>query len=336
MQIINDILDLSKIEAEKLTIDPVTFRLREWLVDSVKPSVVSAEEKGLELTMTVADDVPDEVVADATRLHQVLTNLVGNAIKFTAQGNIDVNVQLDQTTAPDDAAAAQAGADTTAALLISVADTGIGIPRDRQRDVFRAFTQADSSTTRRYGGTGLGLTISRNLAAMMGGRMWVESEEGEGSTFYFTTKVTVPAVPSGRPLVPRDIATLGPARRKLRVLLVDDNMVNQRLAARLLEKRGHSVITAATGREALDMIERQHFDLAIMDVQMPDVDGLTATGIIREREKSNGGHLPIVAMTAHAMTGDRERCLDAGMDGYLPKPIDPVKMIEEIRRVLSA
>jgi CheY-like chemotaxis protein len=143
-------------------------------------------------------------------------------------------------------------------------------------------------------------------------------------------------VQSGRLLAPRDFATLGPARRKLRVLLVDDNMVNQRLAARLLEKRGHSVITAATGREALDMIERQHFDLAIMDVQMPDVDGLTATGIIREREKANGGHLPIVAMTAHAMTGDRQRCLDAGMDGYLAKPIDPVRMIEEIRRVLAA
>jgi signal transduction histidine kinase/ActR/RegA family two-component response regulator len=335
MQIINDILDLSKIEAEKLTIDPVAFRLREWLVESVKPSVVSAEEKGLELAMSVADDVPDEVVADSTRLHQVLINLVGNAIKFTAQGQIDVTVQLDQASVADDPPAAQAGGDTTATLLFSVADTGIGIPRDRQRDVFRAFTQADSSTTRRYGGTGLGLTISRNLAAMMGGRMWMESEEGEGSTFYFTTKVAVPAVQPTRPLAPRDFATLAPARRTLRVLLVDDNMVNQRLAARLLEKRGHSVITAATGREALDMIERQHFDVAIMDVQMPDVDGLTATGVIREREKASGGHLPIVAMTAHAMTGDRQRCLDAGMDGYLAKPIDPVQMIEEIRRVLA-
>jgi signal transduction histidine kinase len=334
MQIINDILDLSKIEAEKLTIDPIPFRLREWLVDSVKPSVMSAEEKGLELSMAVADDVPDDVVADATRLHQVLTNLVGNAIKFTSEGRIDVNVQLDPAAGTADDARPVA-TETTATLLFSVADTGIGIPRDRQRDVFRAFTQADSSTTRRYGGTGLGLTISRNLAAMMGGRMWVESEEGEGSTFYFTTKVVVPTVQPDQPLARRDFASLDPAWRKLRVLLVDDNMVNQRLAARLLEKRGHSVVTAATGREALDMLEHQHFDLAIMDVQMPDVDGLTATGIIREREKANGGHLPIVAMTAHAMTGDRERCLHAGMDGYLPKPIDPVQMIEEIRRVVS-
>src|SRR6185295_7719785 len=220
MQIINDILDLSKIEAEKLTIDPVPFRLREWLDDSVKPSVVSAEEKGLELSMSVADDVPDAVVADPTRLHQVLTNLVGNAIKFTTQGRVDVNVQLDPSLATADDAPAVAGAETTATLLFSVADTGIGIPRDRQRDVFRAFTQADSSTTRRYGGTGLGLTISRNLAAMMGGRMWVESEEGEGSTFYFTTRVAVPAARPERRLVPRDFASLDPPRRKLRVLLV--------------------------------------------------------------------------------------------------------------------
>ena len=335
MQIINDILDLSKIEAERLTIDPVGFRLRAWLADSLKPSVVGAEDKGLELTTMVADDVPDAVVADPIRLHQVLTNLVGNAIKFTAEGRIDVKVELDDASSTADEPRAAPG-ERTASLRFSVADTGIGIPKDRQRDVFRAFTQADSSTTRRYGGTGLGLTISRNLAAMMGGRMWVDSEEGQGSTFYFTTKVALPAVQPDRRSAPRDYASLDPARRRLRVLLVDDNVVNQRLAARLLEKRGHTVVIVATGREALDAVERDRFDLAIMDVQMPDVDGLTATGIIREREKADGGHLPIVAMTAHAMTGDRERCLEAGMDGYLPKPIDPVQMIEEIRRVLSA
>ena len=337
MQIINDILDLSKIEAERLTIDPVSFRLRGWLAESMKPSAVSAQDKGLELTTQVADDVPDEVVGDSSRLQQVLTNLVGNAIKFTQRGRVAVQIELDEESQVEHhSSGAGAGADDTAILRFSVADTGIGIPKDRQRDVFRAFTQADSSTTRRYGGTGLGLTISRNLAAMMGGRMWVESEEGRGSTFSFTTKVALPAVQSDKPSAPRDFASLDPARRQLRVLLVDDNMVNQRLAARLLEKRGHTVVTVASGREALDTLERDRFDLVIMDVQMPDVDGLTATGIIREREKANGGHLPIVAMTAHAMTGDRERCLQAGMDGYLPKPIDPVKMIEEIRRVLSA
>jgi len=350
LQIINDILDLSKIEAERLTIDPVPFRLREWLDGCAKPLAVRAQEKGLEFTTTVADDVPDEVAADSLRLQQVLTNIAGNAIKFTERGRVDVRIDLEGRT------------DTTAALRFSVADTGIGVPADRHTAVFHAFTQVDSSTTRRYGGTGLGLTISRNLVAMMGGRLWLESEVGRGSTFSFTTMVALPALaadasgarpePFDSSLTPslstgerlaqdkrvegRTFATLDPAKRILRVLLVDDNLVNQRLAARLLEKRGHVVQTAATGREALDVLERERFDLAIMDVQMPDVDGLTATGLIRAREKTNGGHLPIVAMTAHAMAGDRDRCLRAGMDGYVSKPIDPVEMIEEIRRVLSA
>ena len=330
MQIINDILDLSKIEAERLTIDPVPVRLRAWLANSVKPLTVKARERGLVFTTEVADEVPDDVVADPSRLGQVLTNLVGNAIKFTERGSVAVRLELEERLSD------------SALLCFSVADTGIGIAKDRQQAVFRAFTQADGSTTRRYGGTGLGLTISRNLAAMMGGRMWLESEEGQGSTFFFTTKVALPAVVkdaahAARPerVEGRDFASLDPARRQLRVLLVDDNIVNQRLVARLLEKRGHTVQLAANGREALVRIEHDHFDLAIMDVQMPEVDGLTATEIVREREQLRGGHLPIVAMTAHAMAGDRERCLDAGMDGYLSKPIDPVVMIEEIRRVLA-
>jgi len=325
MQIINDILDLSKIEAERLTIDPVPFRVRAWLAGCAKPLGLKAQEKRLDFTTAVADNVPDEVVADSSRLAQVLTNLIGNAVKFTERGSVAVRIDLEEQT-PD-----------TAILRFSVADTGIGIPKDRQQEVFRAFTQADGSTTRRYGGTGLGLTISRNLAAMMGGRMWVESEEARGSTFHFTTKVALPAV--ARAVTPppavRDFASLDPATRQLRVLLVDDNIVNQRLVARLLEKRGHTVHAAGNGREALERVERERFDLAIMDVQMPEVDGLTATRIIRGREEIDGGHLPIVAMTAHAMAGDRERCLEAGMDGYLSKPIDPVLMIEEIRRVLS-
>ena len=335
MQIINDILDLSKIEAERMSIDPVPFQLRDWLEESTRPFALRAREKGLELTTLVADDVPDEVIGDSSRLSQVLTNLVGNAIKFTERGSITVRIETDEDSREGDA---NTPAPQSAVLRFIVADTGIGIAMDRQRDVFRAFTQADSSTTRRYGGTGLGLTISRNLAAMMGGRLWVQSEEGRGSTFYFTTKVDLPVkettATGSHARRARDFASLDPATRQLRVLLVDDNVVNQRLAARLLEKRGHTVVTAATGREALDRIDRECFDLAIMDVQMPEVDGLTATGIVRERERSRGGHLPIVAMTAHAMTGDRERCLQAGMDGYLPKPLDPVMMIEEIRRVL--
>ena len=329
LQIINDILDLSKIEAERMSIDPVTFNVREWLALCTKPFVVKANEKGIDFMAAVADEVPGDVVADSSRLQQVLTNLIANAIKFTERGRIDVRIDLEERTA------------LAAVLRASVRDTGIGIPADRQQAVFRAFTQADGSTTRRYGGTGLGLTISRNLVAMMGGRLWVESEPGRGSTFSFTTTVMLPSAATAPGLAARRPATLGPARRQLRILLVDDNPVNQRLAARLLEKRGHTIVTASTGREALGLVGREPFDLAIMDVQMPDVDGLTVTAIIRERESlaaragTANGRMPIVAMTAHAMAGDRERCLQAGMDGYLAKPIDPVTLVEEIRRVLD-
>jgi signal transduction histidine kinase/CheY-like chemotaxis protein len=329
MQIINDILDLSKIEAERLSIDPVPFRLRDWLDACVQPFAASAGEKGLNFTSRVADGVPDEVIADASRLRQVLTNLAGNAIKFTEHGHVTVRVDLEGRTAD------------AAVLRFSVADTGIGIPADRQQAVFRAFTQVDSSTTRRYGGTGLGLTISRNLVAMMGGRLLLESEEGRGSTFHFTSKVAltaagslhVPASGAPAPVEQRD--------RPLRILLIEDNVVNQRLAARLLEKNGHTVQIASSGREALAALEHERFELAIMDVQMPDIDGLNVTRIIRERESrgrrgSTTDRLPIIAMTANAMSGDRERCLDAGMDGYLSKPIGAVTLVEEIRRVLSA
>jgi signal transduction histidine kinase/ActR/RegA family two-component response regulator len=327
LQIINDILDLSKIEAERLTIDPMPFHVREWLAETVNPFVMKAREKGLSLRTSVDDDVPDEVVADESRLRQVLNNLIGNGIKFTEEGSVAVRVHLDERTSDG------------AMLRFAVVDTGIGIPLDRQQAVFRAFTQVDSSTTRRYGGTGLGLTISRNLVAMMGGRLWVESEVNRGSTFQFTTKVALPQPaivhePAAEISTLEDAAPL--AARALRILVADDNAVNQRLAARLLEKRGHLVTTVSSGREVLDVLEHERFDVAIVDVQMPDVDGLTATGIIRAREKASGRHLPIVAMTAHAMSGDRERCLEAGMDGYVAKPIDPTTLVNEIQRVLSS
>ena len=328
MQILNDILDLSKIEAERMTIDPVRFHVREWLDRCVKPLVESARARGLELASGVADGVPNEVIADASRLQQVLTNLIGNAIKFTEHGRVDVRVALEEQSVD------------AAVLHMSVADTGIGIPADRQQAVFRAFTQVDSSTTRRYGGTGLGLTISRNLVAMMGGRLRLESEEARGSRFHFTTRVALPGTGS--------VPAPGPAKETLeyqdkpmRILLVEDNVVNQRLASRLLEKKGHTVRTASTGSEGLDALQRERFDLAFMDVQMPDIDGLTVTRIIREREARGAfpanpnGRLPIIAMTAHAMVGDRERCLQAGMNGYLSKPIDAAALAEEIRRVVS-
>jgi CheY-like chemotaxis protein len=328
MHIINDILDLSKIEAGRLSIEPVRFRLRAWLDGCAKRFAVQAQEKGLAFTAIVADDVPDDVVADSGRLQQVLTNLVGNAVKFTDRGHVGVAVAVDSR--PEGAAV----------LRFTVSDTGIGIPFDRQRAVFNAFTQADGSTTRRYGGTGLGLTISRNLVAMMSGRLWLESEVAKGSNFHFTTRVELPA--QTRALAPESNDGAGrvdgePARteRPLRILLVDDNVVNRRLAARLLEKAGHTVRTEPGGRDALAAIDEERFDLAILDVQMPDVDGFTATAIIRAREQATGSRLPIVAMTAHAMSGDRERCLEAGMDGYVSKPIDPAMLANEIQRVLE-
>jgi signal transduction histidine kinase/ActR/RegA family two-component response regulator len=329
MQIINDILDLSKIEAGRLVIDPVRFRVREWLAAGVKPFANSAREKGLHFVCEVDDSVPDDVMADASRLQQVLNNLLGNAVKFTERGRVEVHVGLDDRAAD------------RAVLRFSVADTGIGIPADRQQAVFRAFTQLDGSTTRRYGGTGLGLTISRNLVAMMGGRLLLESELGRGSRFYFATRVTLPTGPepeAQQPLVDRPPDA---PEKPLRVLLVEDNAVNQRLATRLLEKRGHVVRATSTGGDALNALDREMFDLAIMDVQMPDLDGLEITAIIREREargtlRSLRRRLPIIAMTAHAMSGDRERCLKAGMDGYVSKPIDAARLAREIHRVLSA
>jgi CheY-like chemotaxis protein len=254
----------------------------------------------------------------------VLINLVGNAVKFTERGRVAVRVDLQERTSQQ------------AILHFTVTDTGIGIPADRQGAVFEAFTQADGSTTRRYGGTGLGLTISRTLVEMMGGRMWLESEPGRGTRFHFTTPVAIADPVFARVQRQHDAEVdLAAPSRPLRILLTDDNVVNQRLAARLLEKQGHTVHVASNGREALEALEREEFDVALLDVQMPEVDGFEATARIRAREQSSGGHLPIVAMTAHAMTGDRERCLAAGMDGYLPKPIDPVRLALEIRRVTA-
>jgi signal transduction histidine kinase/ActR/RegA family two-component response regulator len=325
LRIINDILDISKIEAGRLELEPAAFPLRDRLGHAMKTLSVAAREKGLEFTSDVSADVPDDLVADWPRLRQVLTNLVGNAIKFTDRGRVAVRVGLPEQT------------EQRIVLHFEVADTGIGIPADRQHAVFEAFTQADGSTTRRYGGTGLGLTISRTLVEMMGGRIWLESDPGRGTRFHFTAVVEL-ADPEAAiaAAVERDLpAGAAVPNRPLRILLTEDNVVNQRLAARLLEKQGHTVQVASNGQEALDMLERERFDIALLDVQMPELDGFEATAQIRAREQAGGGHLPIVAMTAHAMNGDRERCLAAGMDGYLPKPIDPVRLAHEIRRVTA-
>jgi signal transduction histidine kinase/DNA-binding response OmpR family regulator len=461
LRIINDILDFSKIEAGKLDIDPAPFEVRNFVSDLMKPLGVRAAEKALEVIVHVEPAVPDRVVADFARLGQILVNLVGNAVKFTERGEIVVGVDL-RSRAGDDAW-----------LRFSVRDTGIGIPAEKHQAIFEAFGQADPSTTRKFGGTGLGLTISSRMVQMMGGRLALESAAGKGSTFSFDLPVRVqaagtsPSVPRARVpledlrvLVVDDNATnrfvlqemlrswrmqstvctdggeglaqvemaaaarrpfhlalldaqmpvmdgfvlaakirshqgleggailmlssadgLGQAarareagvsltlvkpikqselldgiltvlgapaleehvrppaaataRRALRVLLAEDNPVNQHLARTILEKRGHAVILAPNGREAVSRYATENPDVVLMDVQMPEMDGLEATGAIRKLEAQSGAHTPIIGVTAHAMKGDRERCLSAGMDGYVSKPIRPAALFDAIDAVLE-
>jgi PAS domain S-box-containing protein len=474
LQIINDILDFSKIEARKLELDPTPFGLRDCLGEIIKPLGYRANAKGLELICDIDASVPDGLLGDSLRLRQILTNLVGNAIKFTQHGEVAVLVDLkndgyeamgiysleaDLDTPPS--------ISTSLLLHFQVRDTGIGIPANKQRVIFEEFAQADNSTTRRFGGTGLGLAISSYLVALMGGRIWVESAAGAGSTFHFTVRMekssqaapkstpgridleNLPvliaddnptnlkmlkevlinwrmlptAVNSGRSAVSametarqrgagfrlvlldavmpdvdgfaaaklikanpqlagaaimmlssadhngdaarcRDLGIAGYLRkpigqselldavmnalhtapaeklelprngtiefaktsRSLRILVADDNAVNQAVASAMLRKRGHHVVVAADGRQALATVDASPIDIVFMDIHMPEMDGFGATAAIRERERATGKHLPIVALTAHAMQGDRERFLAAGMDDYLSKPIRPQEL----------
>jgi two-component system, sensor histidine kinase and response regulator len=468
LTVINDILDFSKIEAGKIDLEAVDFNLRDSLESTLKTVALRADEKGLELLCEVAPEVPEVVCGDSTRLRQVVINLVGNAVKFTDAGEIAVRVQTESREA------------NHCVLHFTVADTGVGIPEEKRDLIFAPFSQADTSTTRKYGGTGLGLTISTRLVEMMGGRIWVDSEVGRGSQFHFTARLELtdakeikvgsiapPEILRGsRVLVVDDNRTnrrilegmlnrwemvsvsveegqqaldalsgaraagmpfsliltdmhmpkmdgftlveqirkrpelatatimmltsaghrgdaarcqelgvaaylLKPIRQSelreaiarvlgaqapngviplitrfslhdgrdpaasLRVLLAEDNAVNQRLAVRLLGKRGHHVVVAGNGAEALAAMEKQEFDLVFMDVQMPEMDGLEATAEIREKEKTSGKHLPIIALTAHAMKGDREKCIASGMDGYLTKPIRPQELDEVLEDFMT-
>jgi two-component system, sensor histidine kinase and response regulator len=461
LAVINDILDFSKIEAGKIDLEEVDFDLRECLESALKTLAVRAHSKNLELLCDIAPAVPESVKGDSSRLRQVIGNLIGNALKFTEEGEVSLKVQM------------ESGDAERGLMHFVVADTGIGIPADKQNLIFDPFSQADASTTRQYGGTGLGLTITSRLVGMMGGKIWVESQVGRGSQFHFTVRfkaadqqprlnTLVPPEPlrgvrvlvvddnetnrrildnmlrnwgmrvtcaiggraalrelaaaweaadpygliisdvhmpemDGFQLVahirerkdvtsaiivmlssardrgdaerfkelgvaelllkpirqselraaiarilgvadlqgvpaalaaPATPAGAAPPARAMRILLAEDNAVNQRLARRLLEKRGHQVVVAGNGREALAALEQDTFDLILMDIQMPEMDGMEATAKIREKEALAGGHVPIVALTAHAMKGDQELCLAAGMDNYLSKPIRPQELDE--------
>jgi len=314
--IINDILDFSKIEAGKLDLESIDFQLPRLLEETLKPLALRAEAKGVAMTLELAPGTPEWVRGDPSRLRQVLINLLGNALKFTEQGQIRLSVEP----LPD------------GLLHLAVADTGIGIPADKQAAIFEAFSQADTSITRRFGGTGLGLAICTRLVSLMGGRLWVESEPGRGSTFHFSVAL---ASAGGQEDMPDRSAAPEGGLPRLSILLVEDNPVNQKLAVSLLEKDGHRVILAENGAEAVALSGQEGIDLVLMDMQMPVMDGIEATGQIRRREEQTGRHLPIVAMTANAMQGDRERCLAAGMDGYVAKPIKTAELRQAIAAVMG-
>lgn len=322
LAMINDLLDFAKVEAGKLELEAIPFSLRELIRDSVRLLAVRAGAKGLKLSQRVADGVPDSLVGDPTRLRQVLVNLVDNAIKFTPQGEVAVSVQKPEVSG--DAFLAPG----SCVFEFSVRDTGIGIPTDKQARIFQAFAQADPSMTRQYGGTGLGLSIATRLVQMMGGWLSVDSEPGKGSTFRFTVPFPVAPPPSARTELPQEKAS---AVRALRVLVAEDNAINQRLIRDILETEGHTVTVVGSGREVLAELERQSFDVILMDVYMPHLDGFQTTVRIREREKATGGQIPIVALTAHALVGYKDACLKAGMTDYVSKPF----RIQDIKDALA-
>ena len=314
LTIINDILDFSKIEAGRLELEKVPFDLRHGLDAHIRNLAFRARKKGLSLSCEFAENVPHQLLGDPVRLNQIVINLVGNAIKFTEQGGITVRVAAETL-------------DQHAALLhFSVADSGIGIPADKLASIFDSFSQVDASVTRKYGGTGLGLAICKRLVDLMGGEIWVKSQPGKGSIFHFTASLAPAASAAAAPLAALP-ATEMVGQAPLEVLLVEDNPINQKLALALLEKWGHRVTIANNGVEALAYVGGGHFDLILMDWQMPEMDGIEATRQIREMEKASSGHVTIVAMTANALQGDRERCLAAGMDGYIAKPIQTGELL---------
>jgi PAS domain S-box-containing protein len=329
LRILNDILDFSKIEAGKLEFETIEFDLRQTVDAVFKVLGIRAGAKNLGLACDFSPGVPSRVLGDPGRLKQVLVNLTGNAIKFTEYGEVRIAVErLSET-------------DQEAELHFSVRDTGIGIPLNKQQHVFSAFAQADSSSTRHFGGTGLGLTISSQLVELMGGRIWLESEEGKGSTFHFTVRLGIApdrseAVSPSAFGAPEGTSRDAEGERRLRILVVDDSPLNRLVAKRMIENRNHAVTEAANGLEALEMIHSEDFDCLLMDVQMPVMDGFEATAAIRKMERDSGAHLPIIAVTAHALSGDLDRCLAAGMDGYLTKPIKSRDVFATIERVLRA
>ena len=359
MAVVDDILSFSQIESGKLSLQNASFKLRPAFEDILNILAVKAARKALKWSVSISPDLPEKVCGDSDRLRQVVLNLVENAIKFTEQGEIAIGIAFEPGIAPD------------TQIHFAVRDTGIGIPLDKQKMIFERFSQADTSLTRVYGGTGLGLTIASELVQMMGGRLWVDSAVGRGSIFHFTASFALPpALPATDEPATQDRQLLEVSQRMpapvvnhpqpisvnsepraseflpsstgqntINILVAEDNAVNRHLIKRLLEKRGHTVLIAGNGREAIRILEEAHWngiDAVLMDIQMPEMDGLQATATIREHEQSTGAHLPIVAITAHVMANDREKCLQAGMDEYVSKPLNSTALFAALERVIPS
>jgi signal transduction histidine kinase/CheY-like chemotaxis protein len=323
LTIINDILDFSKIEAGKLHFETLDFNLKYTLEGTIDLLVEKARDKEIELTAHIDADVPMELRGDSGRVRQVLMNLIGNALKFTDQGSVNVRIRKESDSGNE------------AVIRCEISDTGIGISETAQTTLFQAFTQADGSTTRKYGGTGLGLAISKQLVGLMGGEIGVVSEIGKGSTFWFSAKFTKQTGEVATlPATTTALSKPEHSQNKL-ILLAEDNIVNQKIAVRQLQKLGYRADAVADGREAVEALQRIPYDLVLMDCQMPHMDGYEATAEIRRREGTKK-HTAIIALTANALAGDREKCLAAGMDDYISKPVRPEELAKALERVFAA
>jgi signal transduction histidine kinase/ActR/RegA family two-component response regulator len=328
LDIINELLDLSRMESGSLSLNIDELDLRALLQETVLPLSMRAKENNLNFHCDIADNIPKCMEGDAGRLRQIIINLIGNAIKFTESGEVSLTVTLQSDSEP-----------SKASLLFAVKDTGIGIPEDKLETIFKAFRQADDSINRRFGGTGLGLSIASQLINKMGGMLKVESELGKGSIFYFN--IHLPIIYAKHVKEENRQRQALKADKRLQVLLAEDNAVNRMLAIHVLKKVGHDVLVAENGHEAIECWQANKPDVILMDMQMPSMDGLEATKVIRERERNDtqtasAKTTPIIALTANAMPEDRERCLEAGMDDFLSKPFDAQNLLNVMDRVSSA
>ena len=325
LRVLNDILDYSKIEAGKIDLEKAPFDIRKTTNEVVDLFEVAAKQKNICIKLNIDNRIPRNLIGDSVRLRQVLSNLVGNAVKFTINGGVTISIEFAELY------------ECCIKLKFTVSDTGIGISEDKLDKLFKRFSQVDDSNTRQFGGTGLGLAISKKLVEMMEGQIWVESKESVGSDFFFTATFGIQEENAG--LSQNDIASVEHFQIKnadvKKVLLVEDDEVSRNLVAILLKKKGYQVITAENGKEAIDIFVKEKFDLILMDINMPYLDGYSAAAVMRLKEKDIKIHTPIIAMTAYALSGDREKCIDAGMDDYISKPVDIFELNSKIDKWLN-